>query len=123
LCGGVTYETRTPLQPILQCHCQNCRRLTGNFVAGARVDNEGLEIRDAHETFAWYDLGYASYGFCRGCGSTLFYRANDRPEVTAVMVGTLDDASGLSLRGVWFADEAQPHNQLPEGVPHYEGNG
>jgi hypothetical protein len=39
------------------------------------------------------------------------------------MVGTLDDASGLKLGAIWFADDAQPHNDLPKGVPHFRGNG
>ena len=68
------------------------------------------------------DLGYAKYGFCQGCGSTLFFRATDSPESTSVMIGTLDDTSATELHGVWFAGDAQPHNTLDDSVPHFTGN-
>ena len=122
LCGSVRYVTVGPFEDVLQCHCENCRRLTGNFVAGVRTKTEDLEIESRDDAFQWFDLEYAKYGFCRRCGSTLFYRAADRQQFTSVMVGTLDDSSGLQIKNVWFADEAQPHNTLPVGVPHFDRN-
>lgn len=123
LCRNVTFRATGPLVDVLQCHCENCRRLSGNFVAAVRTATDDLHIDDSHGSFTWHDVGYAKYGFCRSCGSTMFYRAGDRPEVTSIMVGGLDDATGLELASVWFADEAQPHNPLPDGVPLHAGNG
>lgn len=123
LCGGVTYEAHGPFSDVLQCHCNNCRRLSGNFVAATRTATTNLTIQDHSDVFRWHDLDYAKYGFCSDCGATLFYRAADRPHLTSIMVGGLDDASGLRLGAVWFADEAQAHNSLPPGVPHHDGNG
>ena len=31
LCGGVRYRVQGPLRPILQCHCEMCRRATGGL--------------------------------------------------------------------------------------------
>ncbi len=122
LCGDVQIRIDGPMQGVLHCHCENCRRITGNFVAAARTPTDELLIEDPDEQFEWIDLGYASYGFCRGCGSTLFFRAADTPESTSVMVGVLDDASHTALAGVWFAGDAQPHNSLDDSVPHFAGN-
>lgn len=119
----MTYETDRPLHHVLQCHCSNCRRTSGNFVAAARSATNELHINDPAGHLRWYDLGYASYGFCEACGSTLFFRPADRENTTSVMVGTLNDASSLSLHEVWFAGDAQPHNVLPHNVPHHDGNG
>ena len=123
LCGRVTYRAQGPFGAVLQCHCVNCRRLSGNFVAATRVATSDLDISDPDGAFAWHELGYAKYGFCSGCGSTLFYRAADRLDFTAVMMGSLDDPSGFELGSVWFSEEAQAHNTLPIGVPHHIGNG
>ncbi len=107
----------------MQCHCENCRRLSGNFVAACRVNAADLIVDDTGDRLAWYDVGgYAEYAFCEGCGSTLLYRASDRRENPSLMVGTLDDSSGLELKSVWFADEAQQHNTLAAGVPHHRNN-
>ena len=91
-------------------------------MAAARVDNRHLQIDDVGDRLAWHDLPYARYGFCRACGSTLFFRAADTPDRTSVMVGVLDDVSDLRLGGVWFADDAQAHHELPGHVPHFSGN-
>ncbi|MCP4225668.1 MAG: GFA family protein [Actinomycetia bacterium] len=123
LCGGVTYETHHPLHRVLQCHCSNCRRTSGNFVAAVRSATDELVINDPADHLRWYDLEYASYGFCGRCGSTLFFRSAERQDITSVMTGTLDDATDLMVHGVWFAADAQPHNTLPPNVPHYDGNG
>lgn len=119
LCGEVRYEADA-VTAVLHCHCENCRRSSGNFVAAIRADTDRLSVDE--ERLAWRELGYARYGFCPACGSTLFFRAEDTPEQTSIMVGTLDDASGLRLKEVWFSHEAQPHTPLPEGVPHHAGN-
>ncbi len=121
-CGAVAYRFPQSATGVLQCHCENCRRISGNFVAAVRAQTADLAVAP-DDGLRWYDLEYAAYGFCFGCGSTLFYRAADRPHITSVMAGTLDDASGLALEAVWFADEAQSHNTLPSGVALHDGNG
>ena len=123
LCGSVSYRATEVAEEVLQCHCQNCRRLTGNFVAVVSTATADLAIESDDGSFRWFDLEYARYGFCRECGSTLFYQAADKRERTSIMVGTLDDAAGLRLHQIWFAVEAQPHNTLPTDVAHFDGNG
>lgn len=121
LCGAVAYRTTGPLEPVLHCHCENCRRITGNFVAASHVDDADLIIEGA-DHLRWHDLSFARYGFCGECGSTLFFKATAVDGVTSVMAGTLDDAGGLPLAGVWFAADVQEHNLLPPDVPHFAGN-
>ena len=123
LCGGVRYRAQLTTDAVLQCHCENCRRLTGNYVAAVRSSRAQMELIDPGGSLGWHDLGFAAYGFCRSCGSTLFFEPKEPPSHTSVMVGTLDDATGLRLESVWFADDAQPHNTLPEGIPLHRGNG
>ena len=44
LCGAVRYRAHLTTDAILQCHCENCRRLTGNFVAAVRSDTAELDL-------------------------------------------------------------------------------
>ncbi|MDQ7071565.1 MAG: hypothetical protein Q9M48_12655 [Rhodobacterales bacterium] len=32
-CGRVTYRVRGPLRPVIACHCSQCRKASGYFVA------------------------------------------------------------------------------------------
>ena len=123
LCGQVSFLVDGDRENILHCHCVNCRRLTGNFIAASRVKTSDV-VFASDTTLRWYELGYAKYGFCSGCGSTLFFVPEDDPEQTSITAGTFDDVSDLELGGVWFTADAQAHNTpLPSGVPHFEGNG
>lgn len=84
--------------------------------------DEALQILDAESQLRWYELGYARYGFCGRCGSTLFWQAEDRPGYTVIAAGTLDGEVNLDLEAVWFAAEAHSYNRMPDDVPTFEGN-
>ena len=121
LCAAVRYTTEIT-GGALHCHCGNCRRLTGNFIAAVRCAPNSLRIDDPDGRLGRHELGFAHYGFCTACGSTLYFEAADRPDTPSVTLGTIDDASGIELDSVWFAHEAQAHNVLPPDVPHHAGN-
>ncbi len=122
LCGALRYRAKGPLRDILHCHCEYCRRITGNFVAASGCATEDLEIED-DSTLRWYDVEFARYGFCTNCGSHVFWQGAEHRERTSLQAGTLDDASGLRLAGVWFADEAQDHVIVDPAIPAHNGNG
>ena len=107
---------------ILHCHCHNCRRITGNFVAAVRCSTENLTVDDPDGCLSAFDLGFATYGFCSGCGATLWFRPTEGHGETSVMAGVLDDTEGFEVQAVWFSHEAQSHHELPANVPHFEGN-
>ncbi|TIX39156.1 MAG: hypothetical protein E5V40_17365 [Mesorhizobium sp.] len=49
LCGAVRFRTRGALRGVVYCHCSQCRRQNGHFVAAtsakdADVDIEGAEV-------------------------------------------------------------------------------
>jgi hypothetical protein len=121
-CGAVRYRA-DPVIDVLHCHCVNCRRLTGNFVAAARTATDRLEFTDPDNQLGWIRVTEAQYGVCQQCGSTVCFRSDDRPELTSIMVGTLDDTSGMYVTEVWFANEAQPHVVHPPEAALFDGNG
>lgn len=123
LCGAISFDVEGELRGILHCHCVNCRKSSGNFVASSGCATDALTIHDPTEQLRWYDLGYCRYGFCASCGSRMFWQGADHMEHTSIQAGVVDDVSGLPLDGVWFADEAQPHNVPNPRVPHFAGNG
>lgn len=122
LCGAVTYVVDGPLRGILHCHCVNCRKVSGNFVASSGSATSDLSISDDDDVLRWYDLGYAKYGFCSICGSSLFWRGAEHEDRTSIQAGSLSDASERALVGVWFAEDAQSHLIVDETVPHFAGN-
>ena len=122
MCGALSYTVDGPLRNVLHCHCVNCRRVSGNFVASSGCATEDLTIH-GEEHLRWYDHGYCRYGFCSTCGSSLFWQGAEHMDRTSLQSGSLLDADALVLEGIWFAEEAQPHNVLDSTVPHFSGNG
>jgi len=121
MCGAIKYEITAPPRDVLHCHCVDCRRSTGNFSASTGCATKDLVV-SGEENLRWFERGYARYGFCVECGSSLFWVAEDRPECTSIKIGTLDDATGLPLVGIWFAAEAQPHITFDPNVARFEAN-
>ncbi|MGV7211547.1 GFA family protein [Oxalobacteraceae bacterium A2-2] len=92
LCGGVAYRAEGPVNHASHCYCTMCQKQHG---AGAgsyfNVDRSGYAI----ERGAGLVTEYASSedgrrGFCRVCGSTLYWRSTRAPDRIAVTLGTLD---------------------------------
>lgn len=95
-CGAVRYECSAEPVFMGNCHCRDCQKTTGGpYVAAIRVPKTALKIIGAvkyHELTG--DSGKrVSRGFCPVCGSRLFSAIEARPEVVAILAGSLDDPS------------------------------
>lgn len=103
LCGAVTIRI-TPAQPHIDvCHCAMCRRWGGGPLLTTRLvtdpDIAGLEHVARYASSDWADRG-----FCRKCGSHLFYhfKPKDGYSFTA---GLFDDLAGFTMVEEIFIDE------------------
>ena len=59
----------------------------------------------------------ARRGFCRRCGSCLFWQP-DGSEHVHIAAGTLDRPTGLRIAGHWYPEHAGDYDELPDdGLP------
>lgn len=112
-CGAVTYTVMGELTDVIACHCETCRRTSGYYWGATHADKNALEIHGGNALRWWHSSDIAQRGFCRYCGSSLFYSRHDAPYV-AIAPGTLDDASNLSTRMHIFCAEAGTYYRLDE---------
>lgn len=62
----------------------------------------------------------ARRGFCRECGSSLFWDP-PRRDTIAVAAGSLDEPTGLQVVGHVYVSQAPDYEALPnDGLPRYE---
>ena len=77
LCGDLQFEAQLPTQWVAHCHCSLCQRAHGAPVVtwvGFQADQ--VHIVDPHARLQWYEsTPGAERGFCRRCGTTLFFRS------------------------------------------------
>jgi hypothetical protein len=105
LCGAVRYRARGAMRPVIACHCSQCRRATGSFMMATAAMRDALTI-EGPENITWFvSSDTARRGFCRICGSNLFWEGKDLPYVS-ITAGSLDGPTGLSLdRHIYVADK------------------
>ena len=121
LCGSVRYRVSGPLRPVIYCHCHQCRRTSGHFVAATAVEKDALNI-EANEGLEWFaSSDIASRGFCRRCGSSLFWIAEARDYVS-IMAGTLDESTGLKAVEHIYVKDKGDYYDLADDLPKAPGH-
>ena len=97
-CGAVTFEVTKAPTSAWYCHCDQCRKASGHFWAGAQLVEDGYRIK-TDDRLRWYQsTDVVKKGYCNGCGSTLFWWLNGRA-APAVSAGALDAPTGLTIGG------------------------
>lgn len=107
-CGAVRFRAARLMDNAHICHCRMCQKAVGNFFAAlVGVPDEALTwTRGAPATFRSSDV--AERGFCRDCGTPLFYHGLDGNHVS-LCIGTFDRAGEIAL-----SFEAGPEGRLPQ---------
>ena len=119
LCGAVRFSAHGPLRGVIYCHCSQCRKQTGHYFAGTNVLTDHLSVT-GQDHVTWYAASPdALRGFCRTCGSTLFWKAHNYP-YTSILAGSFNGASGLvGLRHDFVADKGD-YYQITDGLPQHD---
>jgi hypothetical protein len=121
LCGNVRYEVRGPLRDVVNCHCSMCRRLHGNFGPHSKALKDSITItRD--DGLAWYKSSeIAQRGFCRDCGSSLFWEPFEL-DATGIIAGSLDQPANLKTIGHIFVGEKADFYEIDDDLPRFEAS-
>ena len=123
LCGGVRFEVTEPLVSASYCHCTRCQRRTGTAAsAQARLAPGSLHVNSGEELIRAYDPGDGGFLklFCSQCGSALWSKSPQDPEVMSVRLGAFDSDPGIRPAYRQFVAYAAPWEPLPDdGLPRY----
>jgi hypothetical protein len=104
LCGDVRYAVRGPLRPVIACHCSQCRRTSGHYVAATAAREADLSVAGADSVTWFRSSEQARRGFCRTCGASLFWQRDGSGQV-GIMAGSLDPPSGLQTAAHIFVQD------------------
>lgn len=119
-CDAVRFRLTGPLTPILICHCDDCRRISGTSWAATSVPDHCFKITSSLSTLHWYkSSSWAKRGFCTACGACMFYRMHGEGR-TSIAPGALDDNNMLRVRGQVFATSHPLWAKLDSDVPHLD---
>jgi hypothetical protein len=116
LCGGVRYTIRGALRDVIACHCTQCRKTSGHYAAMTSAPIANVAF-DRAASLTWYKSSdTAERGFCRVCGSNLFWKlfADDQISICA---GTLDLPTGITISEHIFVGHKSDYYALTDGLP------
>jgi hypothetical protein len=122
LCGAVRFTVAAALRAPDACHCSQCRRQSGHYWASTNVRREALALEGEGE-IGWYaSSGKVRRGFCRTCGSVLFWDPLDYPEWIAIAMGAFDKPTLTRLElHIHVADKGDYYD-IADGLPQKEGH-
>lgn len=108
LCGKVTYKANLK-KGVGACHCSMCRKWSGGMYMSVHTDGD-VEFNGSENIQRYESSQWAERGFCKHCGSSLFYHLKPRPEVpageTMIAAGSINDQSKLKFDHEVFIDAA-----------------
>ncbi|MBX3570474.1 MAG: GFA family protein [Rhizobiaceae bacterium] len=115
-CGAVRFTISAPLRGVIYCHCLQCRKQTGHFLAATSAPEASLAIEGA-EAITWYRASDAARrGFCRICGSGLFWRPEEGGQIS-ILAGAFDTPTGLVAAEHIFVEEKSDYYAIDDGLP------
>ena len=118
-CGAVRFRTTSALRDVIYCHCSQCRKQTGHFYAATNIADSELEL-EGGEAITWYQSSdFAKRGFCRVCGSALFWKPRDAA-YTSVMAGLFDEPTGLTAACHIFVADKGDFYDIADGLPQFD---
>jgi len=105
LCKGVKYIANIKSKGFNACHCSMCTKWSSSpymaIETGGDIEFTGLEKIKKFSSSEW-----AERGFCRECGTHLFYRLkNPDMNFCNVSFGTVDDRSSFEFKNQFYIDK------------------
>lgn len=124
-CGKIRYKVNAEPHRIHNCHCDNCRKVTGSaFATNIFVDENDLVIiqgepkSHAHTADSGNTLVKE---FCANCGSQLFGHGTGRPGVKNIKVGSIDDARFVQPIANLYVKKALPYSYIDRSIDCFDG--
>jgi hypothetical protein len=119
LCGAVRFTTRGVLRGVIYCHCSQCRKQTGHHYAATNVPDGNIVI-EGGEGLSWYRSSpEAQRGFCRTCGSALFWK-RDGSDYVSVLAGAFEQPSDLKGASHIFVADKGDYYDITDDLPQSE---
>ena len=92
LCGATCYELDGDIGEIHLCYCSQCRRANGGaFNVAVIVESANVRFLKRDKINEFEHTPGKFRAFCGGCGSPIYSRRTDLPELMRLRGGLIED--------------------------------
>jgi hypothetical protein len=120
LCGAVRYAVADEFVYAANCHCSNCRRVTGSaFKPFAGIERYKLSITEGEDKLMIFGSESANDTHCMVCGSFLYSVVRDGTFVHVTMGTLVNDPSIRPTEHIFVGSKA-PWFTITDDLPQYE---
>lgn len=114
LCGSVHFEATLCANEVHVCHCHICQKWAGGPAFALSVEPD-WHI-DGADNVTWYASSeWAERGFCKTCGTHLFFKTKDGSYHN--ITGLIDNKDGLKIGEHIFVDAKPPYYDFTDDSP------
>ena len=120
-CGAIQYRVNGNMRDVIVCHCGQCQHTHG-FAPGYSAARKAELTVEGEDNIVWYRSSeQGRRGFCRHCGSSLFWALEGRDTVS-ITAGSIDPPTGLkTVLHIMVADK-RDYYTIADGVPQARGS-
>lgn len=123
-CGEITWSSDVAPIRNLICHCRDCQRaLSAPFMATLGFGRGEVIWHGRDAITAYQSSATAERGFCKKCGTRLYYLDTRWPEEEHVMASTLINQNDYQPSAHVMTDETAPWYPLLRRLPGHAGFG
>ncbi|WP_223786551.1 GFA family protein [Marinicella meishanensis] len=107
MCGALQFAFNGQPKFVSECVCHSCRVAHGaSVVAWVGVIDAHFELLAGASKLVWYRSSEASErGFCRDCGTRLFFRSSQWPGETHMALACVTEPHDLVCKTIAFKEE------------------
>lgn len=121
-CGAVQVVFARRPRSVVNCHCGQCRRLSGAaFTTWASFAQAAMHVEGGEHLTAFAATHHVERHFCSRCGSHVYTRDKRMPKVVGVPAGVLPNLPELAPSAHYFASDKAAWHVIGDSRPSFGG--
>jgi hypothetical protein len=123
LCGVVEFSANLPSKWCAHCHCSMCRKTHGaGYVTWIGFEQDQVWFTHGEDQLNWFESSPgAQRGFCRQCGSSIFFRSERWTGELHIAVGCLNGEIDRQPQANVFFDQHVDWIPIDESLNQVDG--
>ena len=121
-CGRVQVRVQKPLQSQVNCHCSQCRRLSGAaFTTWLSIKLDELVISGEAALSTYHPTDNLTRQFCKFCGTHIRTLDRRQPGIAGLHAGTFEGQELSIPQADYFVSHKASWFEMPLGSKRFGG--